>query len=81
MIGSSMTMEAEKHMDGEMDALFSLIFLMRDTIPLITIDYLFWKVCSVRWGAGLHGGNAVEAKFVVHVFWSYTSCISDILKL
>jgi hypothetical protein len=26
MIGSSMTMEAEKHMDSEIDALFSLIF-------------------------------------------------------
>jgi hypothetical protein len=46
-VGSSMTAEAEKHMDGEIDALFSLTLLMRDTISLTTIDYFFWKVCSV----------------------------------
>jgi hypothetical protein len=81
MIRSSMTAKAEKNMDGEIDALFSLTLLMRDTIPLTTIDYLFWKVYSARWGVGLQGGNAVEAKFIVHVFWSYVSCISDTLKL
>jgi hypothetical protein len=41
----------------------------------------FLKVCSVQWGARLQGGNAVEAKFIVHIFWSYASCISDTLKL
>jgi hypothetical protein len=40
-IGSSMTAEAEKHMDGEIDALFSLTLLMRDMVPLTTIDYFF----------------------------------------
>jgi hypothetical protein len=59
----------------------SLTLLVGDTIPLTTIDYFFWKVCSVRWGAGLQGGNAAEAKFIIHVFWSYTSCISDTFKL
>jgi hypothetical protein len=29
---------------------------------------LFLKVFSVRWDAGLQGGNAAEAKFVIHVF-------------
>jgi hypothetical protein len=43
MVGSSMITEAEKHMDGEIDALFSLTLLMRDTIPLTTIDYFFGK--------------------------------------
>jgi hypothetical protein len=81
MVGSSMTADAKKHMDGEIDPLFSLTLLMRDTIPLTTIHYFFWKVCSVRWGAGLQGGSSAEAKFVVHVFWSYASCISDTLKL
>jgi hypothetical protein len=76
-----MTAEAEKHMDGEIDALFYLTLLMQDTLPLITIHYFFWKVCSVRWGAGLQGGSATEVKFVVHVFWSYASCITDTLKL
>jgi hypothetical protein len=76
-----MTVEVEKHMDGEIDALFSLTLLMQDTIPLTTIDCFFWKVCSIRWGAGLHEDNAAEAKFVIHIFWSYASCISDTLKL
>jgi hypothetical protein len=48
MVGSSMTVEAEKHMDGEIDALFSLTLLMRDTVFLTTVDYFFRKVCSVR---------------------------------
>jgi hypothetical protein len=39
MVGLSMIAEAEKHMDGEIDALFSLTLLMRDTVPLTTIDY------------------------------------------
>jgi hypothetical protein len=38
-------------------------------------------VCSIRCGAGLQGGNVAEAKFVVHIFWSYASCILDTLKL
>jgi hypothetical protein len=45
MVGSSMTAEAEKHIDGEIDALFSLTLLIRDTIPLTTIHYFFWMVC------------------------------------
>jgi hypothetical protein len=76
-----MTAEAEKDMDGEIDALFCLTLLMRDMVPLTTIDCFSLKVCSVRWGAGFHGGNVVEAKFIVHVFWSYASCISDTLTL
>jgi hypothetical protein len=48
MVGSSMTAEAEKHMDGEIDALFSLTLLMQDTVFLTTVDYFFRKVCSVR---------------------------------
>jgi hypothetical protein len=40
-IGSSMTVEVDKHMDGEIDALFSLTLLMRDTVPLTTIDCFF----------------------------------------
>jgi hypothetical protein len=48
MIESSMTAEAKKHMDGEIDALFSLTLLMRDTIPLTTIDYfLEGLLCSM----------------------------------
>jgi hypothetical protein len=42
-VRSSMTAEAEKHMDGEIDALFCLTLLMRDTIPLTTIDYFFGR--------------------------------------
>jgi Ca2+/H+ antiporter len=42
---------------------------------------LFLKVCPVRWGAGLQGGNATEVKFIVHVLWSYALCILDTLKL
>jgi hypothetical protein len=80
-VGSSMTAEAEKHMYGEINALFSLTLLMRDTISLTTIDYFFGRFASVRLGAGLQGGSAAEAKFVIHVFWSYASCISDTLKL
>jgi hypothetical protein len=78
---SSMAVEAKKHMDGEIDALFYLTLLIIDTMPLTTVDCFFWNVCSVRWGPGLQGGNAAKAKFVVHVFWSYASCISDTLKL
>jgi hypothetical protein len=40
-VGLSMIAEAEKHMDGEIDALFSLTLLMRDMVPLTTIDYFF----------------------------------------
>jgi hypothetical protein len=76
-----MTAEAEKDMDGEIDALFCLTLLMRDMVPLTTIDCFSLKVCSVRWGARFHGGNVVEAKFIVHVLWSYASCISDTLTL
>jgi hypothetical protein len=54
-IGSSMIAEAEKQMDGEIDALFSLTLLKRDTIPLTTVDYFFWKACFIRWGVGLWG--------------------------
>jgi hypothetical protein len=79
-VGSSMTAEAEKHIDGEIDTLFCLTLGMRDTIPLTTVDY-FLKACSVRWGAGLQGDNATEAKFTIHVFWSYASSILDTLKL
>jgi hypothetical protein len=42
-VGSSMTAEAEKHMDGEIDTLFSLTLLMQDTVPLTTIDYFFGR--------------------------------------
>jgi hypothetical protein len=80
-VGSSMIVEVEKHMDGEIDAFFSLILLMRDMVPLTTVDCFFWKVCSIRWGAGLQGGNVVKEKFIVHVFWSYASYISDTRKL
>jgi hypothetical protein len=76
-----MTAEAEKHMDDEIDALFSLTLWMWDIVPLTIIDWLFLKVCSVRWGAGLQGGNVAEVKFVVLLYWSYASCISDALKL
>jgi hypothetical protein len=79
-VGPSMIAEAEKHMDGEINTLFCLTLWMRDTIPLTIVD-CFLKVCSIWWGAGLQRGNAVEAKFIVHVFWSYASCISDTLKL
>jgi hypothetical protein len=65
MVGSSMTAEAEKHIDCEIDALFSLTLLIRDTIPLTTIHYFFgW----FAWGARLQRGRVTEAKFVVHVF-------------
>jgi hypothetical protein len=67
-IGLSMTAEVEKYMDGEIDALFSLTLLIRDAIPLTTIDYFFLKVCSIRWGAGFQGGSAAEVKFIVHIF-------------
>jgi hypothetical protein len=40
-VGSSMTVEAEKHMYSEIDALFSLTLLMRDMVPLTTVDYFF----------------------------------------
>jgi hypothetical protein len=79
-VGSSLTAEAEKHMDGENDA-FSLTLLMRDMVPLTIVDCFFSKDCFVRWGARLQGSNAAEAKFIIHVFWSYASCISDTLKL
>jgi hypothetical protein len=36
-----MTVEAGKHMDGKIDALFSLTLLIRDTVSLTTIDYFF----------------------------------------
>jgi hypothetical protein len=48
-VGPCMAAEAEKHTDGEIDALFSLTL----------------KVCSIQWDAGLQGGNAVEAKFII----------------
>jgi hypothetical protein len=41
----------------------------------------FFKVCPFQWCARLQGGNAAEAKFIIHVFWSYASCISDTLEL
>jgi hypothetical protein len=49
MVGSSMTADAKKHMDGEIDPLFSLTLLMRDTIPLTTIHYFFLEglLCSM----------------------------------
>jgi hypothetical protein len=43
MAWPSMTVEVEKHMDGEIDALFSLTLWMRDTIPLTTVDYFFLR--------------------------------------
>jgi hypothetical protein len=55
MIRSSMTAEAGKHMDGKIDTLFSLTLLMRDTVPLTTIDYFFLEclLCSmVCWTPG-----------------------------
>jgi hypothetical protein len=65
MVGSSMTVEAEKHMDSEIDALFSLTLLIRDTIPLTTIHYFFGRFA---WGARLQRDRVAEAKFIVHVF-------------
>jgi hypothetical protein len=41
--GPSMTAEAKKHMDSEIDALFSSTLWMWDTVPLTTIDYFFWR--------------------------------------
>jgi hypothetical protein len=80
-VGPSMTAEAEKHTDGEINALFSLTLWMWDMVSLTIVDCLFLKLCYVRWGAGLQGGNTIEVKFVVHFYWSYASCISDALKL
>jgi hypothetical protein len=37
-------------------------------VPLTIVDCFFWKVCSVRRGVELQGGNDVEAKFFIHVF-------------
>jgi hypothetical protein len=53
MAGSSMAAEAEKHTDDEINVLFSLTLLMQDMVPLTVVDCFFWKVCSIRWGAGL----------------------------
>jgi hypothetical protein len=41
MVGPSMIAEAEKHIDGEIDALFCLTLSMRDTVPLTTVDCFF----------------------------------------
>jgi hypothetical protein len=76
-----MPAEAEKHMASEIDALFSLTLLIRDTVTLTTIDCFFWKISSVRWGAGLQGRNATKVMFIIHIFWYYASCILDTLKL
>jgi hypothetical protein len=43
MVGSSMTAEAKKYMDGEIDALFYLTLWMWDTIPLTNVDCFFWR--------------------------------------
>jgi hypothetical protein len=64
-VGSSMIAETEKHTDDEIDALFSLTLRMWDMVPLIIVDCLFLKVCSIRWGTRLQGGNITEAKFVI----------------
>jgi hypothetical protein len=61
----SMTGEVEKHTDGEIDALFSITLWMQDMVPLTIVDCLFLNVCSARWGAGLQGGNAADAKFII----------------
>jgi hypothetical protein len=37
----SMTVEVEKNMDGEIDAIFSLTLWIQDTIPLTTVDCFF----------------------------------------
>jgi hypothetical protein len=42
-VGPSMTAEAEKHMDGEIDALFCLTLWMWDMTPLTTVDCFFWR--------------------------------------
>jgi hypothetical protein len=39
--GPSMTMEVEKHMDGEIDALFCLTLRMKDMVALTTVDCFF----------------------------------------
>jgi hypothetical protein len=54
---------------------------MRDMISLTTVDCFFLKVHFVRWSGGLLGGNAAKGKFIIPVFWSYASCLSDTLKL
>jgi hypothetical protein len=41
--GPSMTAEAEKHMDGEINALFSLSLWMQHMVPLTTADCFFWR--------------------------------------
>jgi hypothetical protein len=53
-VGSSMTAEAEKHIDGEIDTFFCLTLGMRDTVPLTTVDYFFeGLLCSMGcWTAG-----------------------------
>jgi hypothetical protein len=43
MVGPSMTAEAEKHMYGEIDALFYLTLSMRDTVPLTIVDFFFFE--------------------------------------
>jgi hypothetical protein len=40
-IGLSMTTEGEKHIDGEIDALFYLTLWMQDMTPLTIVDCFF----------------------------------------
>jgi hypothetical protein len=64
-VGPSMTAEAEKHTDGEIDSLFSLTLWMRDMLPLTIVDCLFFECLLCLMGCPLQGGNAAEAKFIV----------------
>jgi hypothetical protein len=47
-VGPFMTAEVKKHMDGEIDALFSLTLWMGDTIPLTTVDCFFLALLDSR---------------------------------
>jgi hypothetical protein len=68
-VGSSMTAEAEKHIDGEIDTLFCLTLGMRDTIPLTTVDYFFeGLLCSMGcWTTGrqCHRGEVRHPRLLV----------------
>jgi hypothetical protein len=69
-IEPSMTAEAEKHMDGEIDALFSLTLWMRDMIPLTTVDFFFF--CRFT----LFGG-VLDSREAMPPRWSSSSTSSS----
>jgi hypothetical protein len=73
-----MLVEAEKHMTVRCSVLFNFVNMRYSTLLLLVA---FFNVCFVRWSGGLQGGNVVEEKFIILVFWSYASCLSDTLKI